>query len=180
MICSYIPSCQKHLVWMFYNFRIKPQFLLPVSVVEVIELVLCVSLSVCLSCQLVSTLMAKPFEVWTPNLVQALTLRISRPSLIVKVKGQGHHIKKRDFWQFILVVLGTIIIPGKVNAREFCAHACKRTFRPNDCTLLNVGGASKLRRYFCRDWNTSCHMTMSSIISSMCQHPLTSTSAARI
>ncbi len=49
---------------------------------------------VCLS---VAALTAEPFDVKTHNLVDALTLIISRMSLKVKVKGQGHQVKKRDF-----------------------------------------------------------------------------------
>ncbi len=46
---------------------------------------LCVSLCVCL---FVSTLTAEPFDKWSQNLVQGLTLIISQRSLLVRVTGQ--------------------------------------------------------------------------------------------
>ncbi len=52
---------------------------------------MCVCVCVCAS---VSALMAEPFDIWSQNLVQGLTLMTSRMSLLVKVKGQGHEVKK--------------------------------------------------------------------------------------
>ena len=51
----------------------------------------------------VSALTAKPFDIWSPNLVQGLTLIISRTSLLVKVmvKGQGHEVKNVIFRIFL-------------------------------------------------------------------------------
>ena len=64
----------------------------PASAVEVIELV--PSVSVCLSVRLsFSTLTAEPFDVGTLKLVGQLTYTKSRPSLMVKVIGQGHEFK---------------------------------------------------------------------------------------
>ncbi len=59
----------------------------PASAVEGIKSVpsVCVCVSVCLS---VSALTAEPFDIQTRNLVEALTLQISRMSLKVKVIGQ--------------------------------------------------------------------------------------------
>ncbi len=67
----------------------------PASAVEVIK----TEPSVCLS---VSTLTAEPFGVRSQNLAQGLTLIISRTSSKVKVKGQGHKVKKRHFQDFLI------------------------------------------------------------------------------
>ena len=50
----------------------------------------------------VSALTAEPFDIQTRNLVEALTLIISRISLKVKVigQGQGRQVDKRDFQSF--------------------------------------------------------------------------------
>ncbi len=53
-------------------------------------------------CLYVSALTAEPFDVETQNLVEALTLIMSRMSLKVKAKGQGHQIEKRDFRSFFV------------------------------------------------------------------------------
>ncbi len=54
--------------------------------------------SVCPSARLsVNTLTAEPFDLRTQNLVEGCIWRISRTSLILKVKVQGHQVKKRDF-----------------------------------------------------------------------------------
>ena len=61
---------------------------------------------VCVSvCQLVSTVMAEPFEVRTPNLVQVLTLMISKSNLMVKVIGQRSRSPGHKTW-FLAVQLG--------------------------------------------------------------------------
>ncbi len=57
----------------------------PASAVEVIKTVPSVSVCVCVC---VNTLTAEPFDIWSPNLVQGLTLIISWTSLIFKVIGQ--------------------------------------------------------------------------------------------
>ena len=51
-----------------------------------------VRLCVCV-CPSVSALTAEPFDIWSQNLVQALTVMISWMSLMAKVKGQGHRVK---------------------------------------------------------------------------------------
>ena len=53
-------------------------------------------------CQFVSALMAKPFDVLAPKLVQGLTLIKSQTSLTVKVIGQGHQVEKRDLRSILL------------------------------------------------------------------------------
>ena len=55
--------------------------------------------SVCV-CVSVNALTAEPFDIQTRNLVEALTLIISRMSSKVKVKGQGRQVEKRDFRSF--------------------------------------------------------------------------------
>ena len=53
-----------------------------------------VSLAVCLSvCLSVSPLTVKPFDVWSQNLVQELTLMVNWTSSTVKFIGQGHQAK---------------------------------------------------------------------------------------
>ena len=75
-------------------------FLPPVSVAEVIETepFVCVCGCVCL---FVSTLTAELFDIWSRNLVQRLTLIISRTSLLVKVIGQRSRSrgKKNDIFR---------------------------------------------------------------------------------
>ncbi len=63
-------------------------FLPPASAVEVIE-------SVCVS--VIQQLQAEPFDVLTKNLTCRSTWTISRPSSMVKVKCQGHQVRKCDF-----------------------------------------------------------------------------------
>ncbi len=62
-------------------------FLPPASAVEVIETEPFVCLSVCM-CLFVSALTAEPFDTWSRNLVEGLTLIISD-----EFAGQGHRSK---------------------------------------------------------------------------------------
>ena len=65
----------------------------------------CVSVCVCecvCVCVFVSALTAESFDIWSPNLVQGLTLIISRTSVLVKVKDQGHDVQKRHFQDFLI------------------------------------------------------------------------------
>ena len=75
----------------------------PASAVEVIETVP----SVCLC---VNTLRAEALDIWSGNLVQGLTLMISRTRLMVKVKGQGHKVKKGDVNNFPISVTGCTML----------------------------------------------------------------------
>ncbi len=98
--------------------------------VKVIESVPCVRVSFS---QLVSTLMAVPFEVQIPILVQRLMISRSS-SMVVKVIGQRSRSpgQKCYFWQFNLGVFGTII--------GLCVliHHGKRTLGRRN--FNNVGG----------------------------------------
>ncbi len=55
-------------------------------------------------CQFVNTLTTERIEVWSRNLTHGLTLMKSQTSLMVKVKGQGHQVKKRDVYDFLASV----------------------------------------------------------------------------
>ena len=91
-------------------FTIKSVELLPpASAVEIIEMepFVCVCVCVCVCvwvgvCLFVSALTAEPFDIWSRDLVQGLTLIISRTSLLVKVIGQGHEVKKKLFPGFLI------------------------------------------------------------------------------
>ena len=71
----------------------KQHSLPPAAVVEVIETEPFV-------CLFVSALTAEPIDIWSRNLVHGLTLIISQTSLLVKVIGQGHKVKKTSFSAF--------------------------------------------------------------------------------
>ena len=51
----------------------------------------------------VSTLPAKPFDIWTRNLTWWSAWTISRLSVMVKVIGQGHQVTKCDFRAIFLI-----------------------------------------------------------------------------
>ncbi len=79
----------------------------PASAVEVIETEPFVCLCVCVCvCQLVSTLTAERINVRSRTLAQGLPLMKSWTSFMVKVKDQGHQIKKRDVYDFLASVPG--------------------------------------------------------------------------
>ncbi len=87
------------LPWTF-SFWSKPvrwMFFPPASAVEGMESVSSVCVSVWVS---VNTLTAEPFDIWSQNLMEALTLIISWMSYKVKVKGQGHQVEKRESRSF--------------------------------------------------------------------------------
>ncbi len=104
MLPSFLPPCHYHgtSFWRWGIFTAR-RFLPPASAVEVIKTGLSVWVCLC-GCPCVSTLRAEPFDVWSQNLVQALTLVISWTSLMGKVIGQGHQVKKRYFHGLLIWV----------------------------------------------------------------------------
>ena len=99
-------SMKYHLSTLFWLLQCHiSSFLPPASAVEVIKTVPSVCVCVCLSvCLFVSALTAEPFDIGSRNLAQGLTVMISWTSSMVKVKGQGHQVKKRDFLDFVIWV----------------------------------------------------------------------------
>ena len=129
------------------------QFLPPASALltrsEVIESVPCVCLSVC---PLVSALTAKRIDIRTWKLVEGLALMTSRTSLMAKVKGQGHQIKKRDFFiDFACLFLldGLTKYPGllcDIMWRYIMTSRCHLTSRDDVMTLEKDFWAKALTR----------------------------------
>ncbi len=53
-------------------------------------------------CVCVRALTTEPFDIWPRNFTCWSTWTISRSSVMVKVKGQGHQVRKCDFLAILL------------------------------------------------------------------------------
>ena len=112
-----------------------------------IEPSVCECVCVCLS---VRTLTAEPFGIWSPNLVQELTLMTSWMGMMVEVKGQDHPVDKCNFWVSAWAFCPII----GISAWEF-TYACTCKFRTHACTKsrnmrtrTNLFGTREVQQHF--------------------------------
>ncbi len=92
---------------------------------------------VCLCvCLFVSTLTAELFDIWPRNLVQRLTLIISRTTLLVKVIGQRSRSRGKKTWSILYVCYVHFVSICQTGQLWECAHTHTHTNGQTGLILL--------------------------------------------
>ena len=107
------------------------------------------------ACQFVSALKAGPFDAWTQNIVQGLTLMQSRPSLMGKIIGQRSRGQKRDFEVFLIGWLDAEPCP-MMWCRDVMWMMTVNSWHPLG-EMHDAGGASTLAHFhYWNFWHDHC------------------------